>query len=224
MAKKSFPVWATFFTLISALILCSLGAWQLIRLEWKNNLLAGIDKEYSKDITKHQLGYFDFEYKRSHLVKRGMLTGVFSDEDVIAIHNTSQKYDIYVPLYLEGARHYILVCLGESSTKDIQIPRGSVTIGGIAMWSGKSWSFGIKNDPDNGQWVYLDMGDIRSFTKKDIYGMVFYSETVSPDIEGVSQKVERFQPNNNHLKYAVFWFTMCFVMLVVYYKRFFSKA
>ncbi len=224
MAKKPFPVWASFFTLISAIILCSLGAWQLFRLEWKQDLLASIDKEYDKNAKDYPLGITDFTNLQKNEVKRGFVTGSLIRESKILVH-FNQGYNLYVPMSLGNNKGTILVNLGwMKNNQDVNLP-SKIEVTGRAILKKKSWRFGIKNMPDSGEWVYLDMDDVRAYTKlEDISNAVFYAEEINPDIDQLIVSNQRHQPNNNHLKYAIFWFAMCFVMFVIYYKRFFSKS
>lgn len=219
---NSFPYWATLFTVLSAMILCGLGTWQVIRLEWKKDLLASLDQEYAKQAVDYPLEIADLDALEKNHVKRGVIKGEISDDQIIFIHNGQQGYDLYTPL--ETAQGSILVQLGKTQEKEnINLPK-QITVTGTARLKSQPWRFGIENVPERGQWVYLDLDDVRSFTKRpELSQVVLYAETVTPIIEGVATTSERFTPNNNHLKYALFWFTMCAVLLFVYYKRFWGE-
>ncbi len=208
----SFPWLATGLTLISAVILCGLGLWQLQRLDWKTELLSNLAREYPKDPLDHPLHAQDFLSMEQNDIRHGHVTGHFLYEQEIAIgpriHQEELGYEIYIPFTLETGKT-LLVHQGwtkEKSTRH-QTETGLLSLSGTARMPSKPWKLGIHNQPDQNMWVYLDMEDIAQ-TVPDLLPVVFYRENT------------QWIPNNNHLRYALFWFAMCGIMLVIYYVRF----
>ena len=81
-----------------------------------------------------------------------------------------------------------------------------------------------KNDPAHGQWFRLTPDDIAAAKDlKDVLPYILYADN---DHSGDSRKyplatATKWLPPNNHRSYAIFWFTMAGVLLVIYYLRFF---
>jgi surfeit locus 1 family protein len=221
-SHKSFPIWATLLTVLGSMILCALGSWQLVRLDWKHSLLASIEIEYAKDAIQHPLTVNDFMSLKKNTLMRGSVSGHWDSNNIIALYNAKDGHDFYVPLRLKDGGH-VLVSIG--SGKDTPtLTTKYVTITGAARMQGDPWRFGIKNIPEKGQWVYLDMNDIRAHTSiKDLPQSILYAETQQPKTKSLTITAARYAPNNNHLKYAFFWYFMCIAMVSVYYFRFWSK-
>ena len=229
--KKSFPLGATIATLISAIILCALGTWQVQRLEWKKELLRSLEREYAKDPSSQSLKFEDFQKITKNDVRYGTVTGRFiHDKEVVVgprIHAGQDGYGLYTPLELSTGG-IVLVYQGwitKNQKKLTQRPEtqflGDVTIEGTARYSVKAWRFGIKNSPKTDGWIYIDMDDIAHAKEIDaLPHVILYAESMSPDTFAIIDNQEKWFPKNNHKQYAIFWFMMCGIMLSIYYFRF----
>ena len=65
----------TLMTLLGIAILCGLGAWQMHRLSWKEDLLRQMDAELSKDVSQILLDSEDF--KSDDDLRRGSVRGTY---------------------------------------------------------------------------------------------------------------------------------------------------
>ncbi|MBL4588759.1 MAG: SURF1 family protein [Alphaproteobacteria bacterium] len=229
--KKSFPIGATIATLISTIILCALGTWQIQRLEWKQELLQNLEREYAKDPSSQSLEIEDFQKITKNDVRYGTVTGHFLDEKEVVvgprIHAEQSGYGLYTPLELSTGGVVLIYQGWIAKTKKEPRERsesqtlGNVTIEGTARYVPKGWRFGIKNSPEKDGWIYIDMDDIAHAKEIDtLPPVIFYAESMSPEIEMIRKDQEKWFPKNNHQQYAIFWFMMCGIMLVVYYFRF----
>lgn len=228
------PFWATIFTIISVMVLCGLGIWQMQRLAWKNDLFSRIKAEFVIDAATVNI---DPSVDLSEaLVKRGFLKGVYVHEDAILIqartYKGQQGYHLVTPFRLTDHdnktifvnRGWIPLVLGPMSA-EIKKPLGVIRITGVLRPTTEYNSFVPQNDPDKDQWYRVNPAEIAkaknvsSFYKSNI----FYKDLRAkkrgvPDLP-IPQGAE-ISVSNNHAGYALFWFVMAIAMVVIYGLRF----
>ncbi len=233
-AHRDVPWMATLLTLISAIILCGLGLWQIQRHYWKADLLANLDREYKKDPLLSPLQSSDLFLVKKSDAHRGVVTGVFLYDKEISIgprpRNNILGYEIYTPLILETGGT-VLIHQGwvEASKKELEMRpetkiKNQIVITGMARLPSKPWNFGIHNIPEKELWIYLDIQEYAKIKDiPDLAPSVFHAENFSPSMPSLMIPKEKWHPNNNHLQYILFWFTMCGVLLLIYYQRFWKK-
>jgi surfeit locus 1 family protein len=208
---RSFPIIATLCTLLGAVVLCGLGTWQIQRLQWKQELLASIDAEYKKVASEHFLTIKDINSLKKNRILRGVIAGSLDHSNSVSVQDGKQGKIIYIPLRLRDGGA-VLVKMPGSSNPDKEL--GDAVLVGMLKVVGKPWRFGIKNDLEGEQWAYLDLDDVRAYTGIEALPQVVFH------VEHRDGVQERYTPNNKHLQYAIFWFTMCMIMLLIYYARF----
>lgn len=211
--------------MLASIILCALGTWQIYRLEWKQNMLENLEREYQKPAEAIPLALDSISTLSKSDIVRGTLNGTLKADTVIATSNGQNAFNIYSILRLEDEGH-LIVRLGTSARIDHDLNSNTpYTITGAARKIPKSWRAGIKNDINNQQWIYLDRDDVRRSTGlNDLPDTVLVAEAITPSIDNITPASERYTPNNNHKQYAFFWFSMCAIMWVVYYARFWRKS
>ncbi len=228
------PFWATLCTLAGVVVLCALGTWQLHRLEWKQDVLAAIDKEYETDSLTRSLVVADMSSKVLRF-KRGYLVGSYQNDKEILLQSRTYKgvpgYHVLVPLILTEDRGSILVNRGwipiESDRKpDFQMARTdkSVKIGGILRSAPEDNAFVPYNQPEKDMWYRVDITQIgEAVGVSDLHPTIFYVEQDEGSVgsEAYPKPVAaKLRPNNNHAQYAFFWFTMACALIGVYFTRF----
>ena len=232
--KSSFPWFASFFTLISLLILTGLGTWQIQRLAWKNDLMASLETEYKKNGLEYPLNLRDLIVVSKDTPLKGSITGQFDYSNEIKIgprgENSVLGYDIFTPFYLKTGG-VVLVDRGWVKSSDSNQKsrlqshaRGEQTLTGIARIPSRPWKIGPENIPSRDVWIYPSPTQVAQ--SKNILKMapsVFHLETSSNAKATLSLSNERWQPRNNHLQYAIFWFAMAGVLAVIYWVRFLKK-
>ncbi|MGQ0526825.1 MAG: SURF1 family protein [Alphaproteobacteria bacterium] len=234
--KRRFPFAATFCTAAAIAAMCSLGFWQLERLQWKTGLLKNIDAEYEKDARAIKIAPDDLE--ENFDLRRGTLTGRYDfDRQVTWIPRLYEKNhgqdvpgkDIMTPLLLSDGST-ILVNRGwapaawDQSAEDNR-PEGQVSITGTVRPLSKRSPFAATNRPDRGQWYYPDPGEYAAFYKiQDMQRHVLFRE--DEDLGGAYPLPSHERPllPNNHQQYALFWFGMAAILAIMYVIRFFVKV
>jgi len=227
---RSLPFWATFLTLCAVIILCALGTWQLQRLEWKNNIIAKLDKAYASkaaNINFNALENNDFAY--------GSVTGTFLFNKSIALgHRVSKEsvagHSLITPLKTEQGT--LLINMGFNPNDQpirnhfLNAYQGqNITFTGLAR--SPSWNiFTPENNPENDTWYKYDIDQIAQ--KKNLENpipFILYADSASLKFDASFPSNERWYPKNNHAQYAFFWFTLAGTLIIIYILRFgFKKA
>ena len=210
MKKTLFNLFVIFFITL----LCSLGTWQLYRLQWKLDLISKIEiglksapVNYSKSI--------DVNYQR---VK---LQGKFLYDKQIFLYSLNDKgkpgYDVVTPM-LTTANEYVLINRGWIEKKfknDLRINNFKENqIKGIIKKISKPNIFKPNNDIKNNIWFSVNLNDLQQYT-----GLIFSNHTVilEGNIEN-SPLPKKIKANlsNNHLKYALTWYSLALTILLYF--------
>ncbi|MGZ9109197.1 MAG: SURF1 family protein [Micavibrio sp.] len=225
---KKPPLWATLFTIFGVLILCGLGTWQVKRLHWKEALLQNIDATYQIDPLSNPqtIETLNAATLRKELYLRGSVRGQFLKDKYV--RSSPRPLDgkpgnhLYMPLQLEGGGT-VLVNRGwvPAGPLAVETPDGTITVAGLFKEPGKGNIFTPPNIPEQRAWYKMDLAQIADV--KGLSGLssyVLYAESGgNADTPPIPIDV-RVAVNNNHLAYAIFWFTMAGVLLVIYVLRF----
>jgi surfeit locus 1 family protein len=222
---KTFPLWASVFTLLGVLVLCGLGTWQIQRLHWKETLLQHIDAAYAQDpaiITGSQIAAL-----QEQDFIRAKITGSFRNDISIAIvpriRDGKQGSHIVTPFVLDDGQT-ILVNRGwvpMDAQGTIKTIIGSTTITGLLRHPDQPNAFTPDNNPTQGQWFYIDPAMISStFGLDRIVPLILVAE--GPGDRDIFPIPVGDKPvlKNDHRAYATFWFLMAGVLLVIYALRF----
>ena len=206
--KFLFSIFVFFF--ISVFI--ALGSWQIIRLNWKLelinqiettlkdnpvNLTSGVEKNYLKIKTN---GSIDFEKQ-------------------IYLYNLNEKgkpgFEVINPLKI-GNKNYLLnrgwIPFDKKDDEIINIV-DETNIIGILKKQIKANRFKPKNDLLNNYWFTLNRDDTFNFTGKKFSPYVIY---LSGNIKLPKPKLITANISNNHKKYAMTWFSLAISILLLY--------
>ncbi len=223
----SFPVWATLFTVLCVVILCALGTWQLYRLAWKTDLLARIAIAQARPSVLVEPAKLDETWDFHH----GMVEGQYDHTHTIAIvprtYNGVMGAHLLTPLKLSDGRT-IIVNRGwvpEGKVVPLEKKRGTVQVRGVFRIPEEPNMFVPFNHPEKGAWYRIDLSDLARYLKTDaLVPVLLYAEVESgAGRYPVAQAIVPHIPNN-HLQYALFWFSMAVVLVGVYIARFVRRA
>jgi surfeit locus 1 family protein len=228
------PPLATLLMLAALAVLCSLGVWQLHRLEWKTALIEKLDAEYAKhasNIILDQKALAKIEDARPFVV-RGTVRGRYdySGEILVGprVFGNLPGYHVLTPFIVEGpAPATLIVNRGWvpqhwDVASDQKTQPGSVS--GLLRRPDEN-PFAPENIPEKNQWYRTDPGQIAGVKNlPETYGYVLYREGAEGESEYPVTGAARPELPNNHLQYAIFWFTMAGTLLVVYALRFLRKS
>ncbi len=201
-----------FFMLACISIFCALGTWQVKRLHWKENLIAELDKAYvaePEEITPDQIS----DLKENQFL-RGILKGRFYFSKAFMlmgqIDDGKQTSHSLVPFEISKDLT-ILVDMGP----DFETPRDQIAeVSGLLKNAPKPNRFTPENIPDQNIWYRIDPNQLNIKNLKPF--LVLPEHTPWKDYPATKPELR-----NNHLQYAIFWFTLALVIagLTIFYLR-----
>jgi len=196
-------------------LFCALGTWQLYRLQWKTALISeitfGLDStpvKYSNTIKKNY--------------QRVVSEGKFNFEDQIYLYSLNESgkpgYDVITP-YKTLKNENVLVNRGWinknlKGNSAINFKENKVKITGLLREIYKANIFKPKNDLKNNIWFTLDANDLKELTGKQFPNYMIFLEKPKNKVP-VPKKISIDVPNN-HLKYAITWYSIAISILFYY--------
>ena len=206
--KFLFSIFVFFFIFVFV----ALGSWQIIRLNWKLDLINQIEtslKNKPVNLTSTtQKNYLRIKTK-----------GTIDFEKQIYLYNLNEKgkpgFEVVNPLKV-GKKNYLLnrgwIPFDKKGNKIINIADESNIIG-ILKKQTKPNRFKPKNDLLNNYWFTLNREDTFIFTGKNFSPYIIY---LTGNIELPKPKLITANISNNHKKYAMTWFSLAISILLLY--------
>ncbi|MDC1279030.1 SURF1 family protein [Candidatus Pelagibacter ubique] len=206
--KFLFSIFVFFF--ISVFL--ALGSWQIIRLNWKLELINQIEKSL-KDIP---VNLSNSKHKNYLRVKT---RGSIDFEKQIYLYNLNEKgkpgFEVINPLKV-GNNNYLLnrgwIPFNKKEDETINVIDENY-INGVLRKQIKPNIFKPENDLSENYWFTLDRDDIFKFTGKNFSPYVIY---LSGNDEFPKPKSITANISNNHKKYALTWFSLAISILLIY--------
>ena len=206
--KFLFTVFVSFFIIV----LTSLGTWQLVRLNWKIELINQIEtslKDKPVNLSNKNL--------KNYL--RIKTNGKINFEKQIYLYNLNEKgepgFEVINPLIINN-QNYLLnrgwISFDKKNNKEInKIDENNII--GILRKQTKANRFKPKNDILDNYWFTLNRDDIFKFTGKKFSPFVIYlsNKNESPKPKSITANI-----SNNHKKYAITWFSLAISILLLY--------
>ena len=210
MRKTSF----TIFVLFSIVLFCSLGTWQIHRLQWKVDLIS----EINNGLNSEPIFYSNTNIKNYQKVK---FSGIFDFEKQIFLYSLNNKgkpgYDIITPLKI-NSNEILLINRGwiqkdQKNNKNInKIVSNSYQ--GILKKITKPNPFKPDNDIENNIWYSLKLTDLENFTGYKLSNFVLFLQNSQNNL--VENKIVSPDLPNNHLKYAITWYSVALSILLYF--------
>ena len=208
-------------------VLIRLGFWQLSRADEKRAIIAEQHAKLAlpaKIIDQHYSGTENLEYRRL------AVSGTFLNKYQIfidnKIHQGQAGYDVVTPLRINNTDKYVLVDRGwvplgasRAVLPVIETPAQEVSLLGIAKYNPKDVvAFGEGNRSNQG-WPavvrWIDIPALHTETKLDLLPFLFLLDPASA--HGFVREWKFINmPPEKHVSYAVQWFGMAIVLLIIY--------
>ncbi|MFZ2997726.1 SURF1 family protein [Sphingobium sp.] len=215
--RAGFPVALTLVALALFVSLCALGVWQVERLGWKRNLIARVDARiHAAPVAAPANAHEDDAYRRV------TATGTFLHDRSALVQASTVRgagYWVLTPLRQSDGR-IILINRGfvppESRTR-YDRPIGMVRVTGLLRLTEPDGGFLRSNDPAADRWYSRDVAAIAATRDLPAAANYFIDAQAAPrpgtlPVGGLT--VIRFP--NNHLQYAVTWFTLAAMVVGAY--------
>ena len=206
--KFLFSVFVIFFILV----FISLGSWQLIRLNWKNNLILEIENSL-----KNQ----PIELKKSKLENylKIKTSGKVDFEKQIYLYNLNDGgtpgFEVVSPILVDS-ENYLLnrgwIPFEKKFSEEINKIDETKIIGTLKL-QGRKNIFKPENEIDENYWFSLNRDDILKFTGKKFSKYIIY---LNGDYQFPKPKRITANISNNHKKYAITWFSLALSILLLY--------
>ena len=208
------------FVVLFITLFCALGTWQLYRLQWKMELISeitfGLNStpiKYSNNIEKNY--------------QRVTSEGVYKFEDQIYLYSLNEKgkpgFDIITPFKTSNNEN-ILVNRGwiDKKLKGLEVINTDkkIKITGLLRKIYKANMFKPENDIKNNIWFSINLNDLEKFTETTFPNYVIFLE--NPDIKVPLPREITIDVPNNHLKYAITWYSIA-ISILLYYLYFRKK-
>ena len=167
--KSLFSVFVIFF--ISVFI--ALGSWQIIRLNWKNNLILEIENSLKNppvELVKSN--------KKNYLKIK--TSGSIDFVKQIYLYNLNESgtpgFEVINPILIQGENYLInrgWIPFEKKDTQEINIINEKDIIGTLKL-QGRKNIFKPENDIDDNYWFSLNREDISKFTGKKFSKYIIY--------------------------------------------------
>jgi surfeit locus 1 family protein len=218
--------WPTIFSLPALVICLALGGWQIERLFWKQGLIAQREAAVTAAPAAVPKTLSEARGMEFHHVTD---QGVFLNDKEIFLGATSegggQGYQILTPLLETGGRvvfvnrGYIPAELRDPAKRAAGQLGGTVRVQGLLRLppAGRPNWFLPDNRPDLNYWFWVDLPAMSAADKLDRVAPFYIDADATPNPGGWPKGgVTRLTLPNNHLQYAITWFSLAVALIVIY--------
>lgn len=224
-------LWPTVFTVPAVALMLSLGIWQLERMEWKEEIISTRQARVTAPeislpgpgATAETFEYFPARVEGTFLHDREMYLGARSMRGNVG-------FQVVTPFQLapagpeNGAGEIILVNRGwvPDSLRDParraegQV-EGPLTLHGILRWPVERAWLQPENEPDKNFWFYVDLPAMAEFAGVEANTTYYLEASAEPNPGGMPIGGQtRVNLPNDHLHYALTWFSLAVTLMVIY--------
>ena len=206
--KFLFSVFIIFFILV----FIALGSWQIIRLNWKNNLILEIENSLKKPPV-------ELSKTNSENFLKIKTSGSIDFEKQIYLYNLNDTgtpgFEVINPIIVDNENYLInrgWIPFEKKDTSEINILDQNNIIGTLKI-QGRKNIFKPDNDIKENYWFSLNREDILKFTGKKFSKYIIY---LDGNYQYPRPKKITANISNNHKKYAMTWFSLAISILLLY--------
>ena len=206
--KFLFSVFIIFFILVFV----TLGSWQIVRLNWKNNLILEIENSLKNppvELTKSNVENY-LKIKTS---------GSIDLEKQIYLYNLNDTgtpgFEVINPILINDTNYLInrgWIPFEKKNSQEINVFDENDIIGTLKL-QGRKNIFKPDNDLEENYWFSLNREDILKFTGKEFSKYIIY---LNGNYQAPKPKKITANISNNHQKYALTWFSLAISILLLY--------
>ena len=206
--KFLFSVFIIFFILVFV----ALGSWQIVRLNWKNNLILEIENSLKNppvELTNSNVENY-LKIKTS---------GSIDLEKQIYLYNLNDTgtpgFEVINPILINDTNYLInrgWISFEKKNSEEINVFDENDIIGTLKL-QGRKNIFKPDNDLEENYWFSLNREDILKFTGKEFSKYIIY---LNGNYQVPKPKKITANISNNHQKYALTWFSLAISILLLY--------
>jgi surfeit locus 1 family protein len=218
--------WPTMFTVPVVLLLLALGSWQIERLFSKRELIAQRQAAVAAAPTTIPPSPEEARRDEFHHVTD---EGVFLHDKEIFLGATSEAgrngYQVLTPLEEPGGRivfvnrGFIPAELRDPAKRSASQISGTVRLAGLLRLppTQKPAWFLPDNRPDLNYWFWIDLPAMAAADELDNVAPFYIDADATPNPGGWPKGgITRLELRNDHLQYAITWFSLAIALIVVY--------
>ncbi|MDC3179976.1 SURF1 family protein [Candidatus Pelagibacter sp.] len=206
--KFLFSVFIIFFILV----FIGLGTWQIIRLNWKNNLILEIENSLKNPPV-------ELAQSNKENFLRIKTSGSIDFDKQIYLYNLNESgtpgFEVINPITI-GDENFLInrgwIPFEKKDTKEINV-FDQINIIGTLKLQGRKNIFKPDNDLDENYWFSLNREDILKFTGENFSKYIIY---LDGNYQFPRPKKITANISNNHQKYAITWFSLALSILLLY--------
>ena len=206
--KFLFSVFIIFFIFV----FIGLGTWQIIRLNWKNNLILEIENSLKNPPVELA------QSKKENFLKI-KTSGSIDFDKQIYLYNLNESgtpgFEVINPITI-GDENFLInrgwIPFEKKGTQEINVFDQKNIIGTLKL-QGRKNIFKPDNDLDENYWFSLNREDILKFTGKSFSKYIIY---LDGNYQLPRPKKITANISNNHQKYAITWFSLALSILLLY--------
>lgn len=207
-SKLLFSIFVYFFILV----FIGLGSWQLVRLNWKLDLISKIEQSLKKDPVNIN------QVDRKNFV-RIIASGKIDYDKQIYLYNLNDEgkpgFEVINPIIVENENY--LINRGwipfEMKDNDELYSFDQSNFTGTLRLQPRANIFKPENDINNNYWFTLNREDIFKYTGKEFSEYLIY---LGGNYEIPKPKKITANISNNHKKYALTWFSLAISIFLIY--------
>ena len=202
----------TVFTFFFISVFIALGSWQIVRLNWKNNLILEIEESLKNppvELSKSNVENY-LKIKTSGSIDFDKQIYLYNLND-----NGTPGFEVINPILIDEENFLInrgWIPFEKKNTEEINFFDENNIIGTLKL-QGRKNIFKPDNEIEENYWFSLNREDILKFTGKEFSEYIIY-------LDGKYQfpKPKKITANisNNHKKYAITWFSLAISILLLY--------
>jgi surfeit locus 1 family protein len=210
---KSLDIFFIFFILV----LFSLGTWQIIRLNYKNNLLENLENNLKKNSVNFNLE-INKEYTKVLLKKKSLKPEVF----LYHLNKGEIGFKLIVAYEVDNSL-VVLVDKGWVKKDKINLIKKSFfkedLIEGYTQRIREKGIFTPENSSKEDFVYFVDFDFLKKILNKNIYPL-FIVQTSKTNKDIIANNYE-IHLSNNHLQYAITWYGLALVTIIffLYYRK-----
>jgi surfeit locus 1 family protein len=206
--KFLFSVFIIFFIFV----FIGLGTWQIIRLNWKNNLILEIENSLKNPPVELA------QSNKENFLKI-KTSGSIDFDKQIYLYNLNESgtpgFEVINPITI-GDENFLInrgwIPFEKKGTQEINVFDQKNIIGTLKL-QGRKNIFKPDNDLDENYWFSLNREDILKFTGKNFSEYIIY---LDGNYQLPRPKKITANISNNHQKYAITWFSLALSILLLY--------
>ncbi len=209
-----------FFVFFIITLFCVLGTWQLVRLQWKNNLIY----EIGEGLKSPAINYSNKIQKN---YQRVIAEGEYDFEKQIYLYSLNENgepgFDVITPFKTLDLENILInrgwIKANQKNESIINKVEGK-KIQGLMFKNVKKNIFKPDNEIEKNIWFSINLKDVNKFTGKIFNEYIFYLE--DEKISTPKPKKITIDLPNNHLKYAITWYSIS-ISIFLYFLYFRKK-